>query len=105
MKNKIKVYALFVLFLFGLIFGTEMVFVGHKNNKVFAAGDVHTSLPDAYCMRDEYFIQTKNQHNQGLCWDFASSMAFTTTAAAVRSSTAFSEETRRVTSAQIPTAR
>lgn len=79
MKNKIKVIILFVLFSFGFIFGAEAIFGTQKNGKVFATEDENTILPSGYCLRDEYFIQTANQHGQGLCWDFASSMAFTTT--------------------------
>ena len=36
-------------------------------------------LPSEYCMRDDYIIYTQNQDVHGFCWNFASSMALTTT--------------------------
>ena len=36
-------------------------------------------LPSSYCMRDEYIIFTQNQDRHGYCWNFAGTMAASTT--------------------------
>ena len=36
-------------------------------------------LPSAYYMRDDYMIFAQTQSVQGLCWEYASSMALSTT--------------------------
>lgn len=36
-------------------------------------------LPEEYCMRDEYIVLTQNQDVHGYCWNFASTMAASTT--------------------------
>ena len=36
-------------------------------------------LPEAYCMRDEYVVLAQNQDNHGYCWNFAATMAASTT--------------------------
>lgn len=38
-----------------------------------------TELPDAYCMRDEYVVLAQDQDAHGYCWNFASTMAASTT--------------------------
>lgn len=53
------------------------VFNNHENY-----GDDYNNsiiLPEEYCMRDEYMLYVENQASEGLCWDFASSMALSTT--------------------------
>lgn len=37
------------------------------------------ALPSAYCMRDEYVVLAQNQDKHGYCWNFASTMAASTT--------------------------
>ena len=36
-------------------------------------------LPSAYCMRDEYIVYAQNQDSHGYCWNFAATMAASTT--------------------------
>ena len=36
-------------------------------------------LPEAYCMRDVYVVLEQNQDNHGYCWNFAATMAASTT--------------------------
>ena len=78
MKKGFKIALISIFFLLSLVIGAEIVFAAQ--NSVYASEDNEVIvLPSSYCLRDEYFIQTTNQHGQGLCWNFASSMAFTTT--------------------------
>ncbi|MBO7508347.1 MAG: hypothetical protein J6T39_01730, partial [Clostridia bacterium] len=79
MKNQFKIASIFLFSLFSIILCANIIFVANLNKDVFADEEEITTLPTAYCLRDDYFVQTTNQHNQGLCWDFASSLAFTTT--------------------------
>ena len=37
------------------------------------------SLPSAYCLRDDYILFTQNQDKTGFCWNFATTMAASTT--------------------------
>jgi len=41
--------------------------------------DYTEPLPETYCMRDEYLVFAQHQDKNGLCWDFASTMAASTT--------------------------
>lgn len=41
--------------------------------------DENLSLPSAYCLRDDYIIFTQNQDKTGFCWNFATTMAASTT--------------------------
>ncbi|MBO7292928.1 MAG: hypothetical protein J6V07_03230 [Clostridia bacterium] len=36
-------------------------------------------LPEAYCMRDEYLVFAQHQDKHGYCWNFAATMAASTT--------------------------
>ena len=49
--------------------------------KVFASRDTASSdsLPSQYCLRDEYVVYAQNQDKHGYCWNFASTMAASTT--------------------------
>lgn len=38
-----------------------------------------TSLPSAYCLRDDYILFSQNQDKTGFCWNFGSTMAAATT--------------------------
>ncbi|MBR2616859.1 MAG: InlB B-repeat-containing protein [Clostridia bacterium] len=38
-------------------------------------------LPSSYCLKDDYIIYTQHQDSHGLCWNFAATMAATTTLA------------------------
>ena len=37
------------------------------------------ALPSEYCMRDDYIIYAQNQDSHGYCWNFAATMAVSTT--------------------------
>ena len=43
------------------------------------AGEPPEWLMPEYCLRDEYIIYAQNQDRNGLCWDFAATMAASTT--------------------------
>ena len=80
MIKKFK-YLFMFLVLFCFSVGVDLAF--NKNvyiesvpEIVQAEGDI--ALPSSYCMRDEYYLVTSNQHDQGLCWDLSSSTVFTT---------------------------
>ena len=40
-----------------------------------------TEIPTRYCLKDDYFLFVQNQTNTGLCWNYASSAALSTTIA------------------------
>ena len=44
-----------------------------------AETEAEQSLPSAYCMRDDYVVLAQNQDDHGYCWNFASTMAISTT--------------------------
>ena len=46
---------------------------------VYASAEGSDALPGEYCMRDEYIILAQNQDKQGYCWNFAATMAASTT--------------------------
>lgn len=62
------------------------IFAKQSNKQVYAYTTKSYSndytgmeLPSAYYMRDDYMIFAQTQSVQGLCWEYASSMALSTT--------------------------
>lgn len=43
------------------------------------ATSVTEELPSEYCLRDDYIVYAQNQDSHGYCWNFASTMAASTT--------------------------
>lgn len=41
--------------------------------------DENQTLPSAYCLRDDYIVFSQNQDKTGFCWNFATTMAASTT--------------------------
>lgn len=84
-----KKFLLFIGSLFTvLIAGVNISFVSNNTNFVYAnnqelildiAGASPELLPEEYCMRDEYIIYAQHQDKHGYCWNFAASMAASTT--------------------------
>ena len=73
MTKKFFKFTLLILIL-GVFFAGSYTFANNKqnvNSVVYAE-----NLPTSYCMRDEYYMPTENQHNQGLCWAFAATNTF-----------------------------
>lgn len=71
-----------ILFLFVAMFNLFLSIncfcnVGFLTHQIVRA-DQTENLPQSYCMRDEYYLPTPNQQNQGSCWAFASTNVFTT---------------------------
>lgn len=69
--------------LIGLFTLSSFLFITSTANVTNANGagllQSENTLPSAYCMRDEYVVLAQNQDNHGYCWNFASTMAATTT--------------------------
>ena len=80
MKFKLK-YLFMFLVMFSLALCADFAFNKHDYSYVeqqAVQAEDEIVIPSKYCLRDDYFLLTTNQHGQGLCWDFASSTVFTT---------------------------
>ena len=79
MRFKLR-YLFMFLVMFGVAVCADLAF--NKNDYSYQAEQTvqaeEVVIPSKYCLRDDYFLLTTNQHGQGLCWDFASSTVFTT---------------------------
>ena len=74
MNRKIK---LFSLDIFVLVNSLLMV-NNFKSNNIYK-DTTQSEIPSQYCLRDDYFTTVQNQTHTGLCWDYAASLALTTT--------------------------
>ena len=78
MKKKLILICSLAILMFGIFFP----FNNSSSNTqliVAKADSIKTTLPEEYCMRDEYIVFAQHQDKHGYCWNFASSMAATTT--------------------------
>ena len=75
---------LFMFFvLFGLAIGADFAFnkndyTAFEQQYIQAEQEEKIVIPSSYCIRDDYYLVTTNQHSQGLCWNFSSSSVLTT---------------------------
>lgn len=46
---------------------------------LLSAASESESLPEAYCMRDDYIVLAQNQDAHGYCWNFSATMSASTT--------------------------
>ena len=76
-------FKLIICFILGIIISFSSLSFINLNNIILKAEEINLSkeetLPDAYSLRDDYIIFAQNQDSHGYCWNFASTMAASTT--------------------------
>lgn len=77
---KIKQIVFYILAVFmianSLFFMRPAIVVNASEREAVRLDD---ALPEQYCMRDEYILYAQNQDKLGYCWNFAATMAASTT--------------------------
>ncbi len=72
-----------VPFVMVIVILAQLIFASCANFTVYASEPdslkAKKQLPSQYCMRDEYIVYAQHQDKHGYCWNFASTMAASTT--------------------------
>ena len=79
MKKKLVVIYALIIMLFGTVFTFYNGSIKEFCLEAVNAEQIQEVLPTEYCMRDEYILFAQHQDKHGYCWNFAASMAATTT--------------------------
>ena len=72
-----SILAAFMMASYFLLFTPAIVTAFASETEIVEAAE--DSLPQQYCMRDEYIIYAQNQDNHGYCWNFAATTSASTT--------------------------